>query len=201
MLQVWSILSSSRGATLFPQKKSACYSLCTYTYMYIISIIYDMMYLKHILHIDVHHMCIYIYIYSYLYVQEFPWSNFSICACFDLESPRRNCVRFPSFLSRIGPIGHICGMQGIKHDRCGPWTSANQGTFADLVHHLPFDSWVIFRDYEASETRETRETMTQWCWSNIIQLCACHRVTVSPTKLTLFCLAVATASGNLFVLN
>ena len=62
-----------------------------------------------------------------------------------------------------------------------------QGTFGDLVHHLPFDSWVIFRDYEA----ETREAViccdADLTWFNMIRfyvsVTVSPYVTVSPTKL------------------
>lgn len=38
-----------------------------------------------------------------------------------------------------------------------------QGTFGDLVHHLPFDSWVIFRDYEVPSRRLRAFEIAELC--------------------------------------
>eukprot|EP00435_Cladocopium_sp_Y103_P064254 s242_g25.t4 len=45
-----------------------------------------------------------------------------------------------------------------------------QGTFGDLVHHLPFDSWVIFRDYEVPSRRRRAFEIAELCQRRPLKL-------------------------------
>ena len=96
-------------------------------------------------------------------------------------------IFWPSSITKSGRayIGHICIYAYIYavYAACRAYVGHVdfgwfQGTFGDLVHHLPFDSWVIFRDYEA----ETREAViccdADLTWFNMIRFYV--RVTVSP---------------------
>ena len=168
MLQVWSIqIFFPWMEVLCSLKKTACY-----LYIYIGPRVSEICF---------QHLCVL-----------WPWTPST-----ELCDISRTSFGRPPLLSPVGHIfmayiGHICIYIYAVYAACRAYVGHvdfgwSQGTFGDLVHHLPFDSWVIFRDYEA----ETREAViccdADLTWFNMsVSMCVspCHRM--SPTKLTLF---------------